>query len=66
MINSMQIKGNWNKLKGKLRQMFGQIAENDLIYERGRGVEMMGNLQVRLGKTKVKLFKIISGISKKK
>ena len=49
---SDKIKGNWNQMKGKLKQEYGQLTDNDLAYEEGKEDELVGRLQERLGKTK--------------
>lgn len=51
MPNSKEIKGNWNELKGKLKQKFAELTDDDLLYEEGKEDEMWGKLQKKLGKT---------------
>jgi uncharacterized protein YjbJ (UPF0337 family) len=51
MSNSEQIKGNWNELKGKLKQKFAELTEDDLLCDEGKEDEMWGKLQQKLGKT---------------
>ena len=62
MLHQMKdrVKGNWNELKGKLRQQFAVLTDNDLMYDEGKKDEMLGKLQIKLGKTKEELNKIIS------
>lgn len=52
MPNSDEIKGKWNELKGKLKQEYGELTDDDLTYEEGKEDEMWGKLQQKLGKTK--------------
>lgn len=52
MPNSDEIKGKWNELKGKLKQEYGDLTDDDLTYEDGKEDEMWGKLQQKLGKTK--------------
>jgi uncharacterized protein YjbJ (UPF0337 family) len=59
-MNTILAKGNWNEQKGKLKQKFAILTDNDLMYEEGRKDEMYGKLQIKLGKTKEELHKIIS------
>ncbi|MBK9419938.1 MAG: CsbD family protein [Flavobacteriales bacterium] len=47
-----KIKGNWNEMKGKLKQQYGQLTDNDLTYVEGKEDELYGRLQQKLGKTK--------------
>jgi uncharacterized protein YjbJ (UPF0337 family) len=51
MPNSKEIEGNWNELKGKLKQKFADLTDDDLLYEEGKEDEMWGKLQQKLGKT---------------
>ena len=58
-MNKTEVKGNWNEQKGKLKQKFAVLTDNDLLYEEGQQDEMYGKLQIKLGKTKEELHKII-------
>ncbi len=59
-MNSTEVKGNWNELTGKLKQKFAELTDNDLMFEEGKKEEMMGKLQIKLGKTKEEMEKIFS------
>jgi len=59
MKNITELKGNWNEQKGKLKQMFAILTDNDLMYKDGKKDEMFGKLQIKLGKTKEQLHEII-------
>jgi len=59
-MNTTEAKGNWNEQKGKLKQKFGFLTDNDLMYEEGKEDEMFGRLQIKLGKTKDALRKFIA------
>jgi uncharacterized protein YjbJ (UPF0337 family) len=58
IMNTTEVKGNWNEQKGKLKQKFAVLTDNDLMYEEGKQDEMYGRLQIKLGKTKEELHKI--------
>ena len=45
-------KGNWNKVRGKIKQKFGQLTDDDLMYQEGKEDELKGRLQKKLGKTR--------------
>lgn len=62
MTNITVIKGNWNEQKGKLKQKFAALTDNDLLFETGKKEEMLGRLQIRLGKTKEELLSIINAL----
>ncbi len=59
-MNTTEMKGNWNEQKGKLKQKFATLTDNDLAFAEGKKEEMMGKLQIKLGKTKEELHKLIS------
>ena len=61
-MNSTEMKGNWNEQKGKLKQKFAVLTDNDLMFEEGKEDEMFGKLQITLGKTKEELHKIIGNL----
>ena len=61
-MNTTEVKGNWNEQKGKLKQKFAVLTDNDLMFKEGKQEEMFGRLQVKLGKTKEELHKIISAL----
>ena len=51
MPNSTEIKGDWEQLKGKLKQKYAEVTDDDLLYDEGKEQEMWGRLQEKLGKT---------------
>ncbi len=61
-MNTTEVKGNWNEQKGKLKQKFAMLTDNDLMFEEGKKDEMFGKLQVKLGKTKEELYELIAGL----
>jgi len=61
-MNVIEVKGNWNEQKGKLKQRFAVLTDNDLMFEEGKKEEMLGRLQIKLGKTKEELHKIIEAL----
>ncbi|MEI6061653.1 MAG: CsbD family protein [Bacteroidota bacterium] len=60
-MNTTEVTGNWNEQKGKLKQEFANLTDNDLMFAEGKKDEMLGKLQIKLGKTKEELHKIMSG-----
>jgi uncharacterized protein YjbJ (UPF0337 family) len=61
-MNTTEVTGNWNERKGMLKQKFGFLTDNDLMFEEGKTDEMLGKLQIKLGKTKDELRKIIASL----
>ena len=61
-MNKLGIKGNWNEIKGKLKQKYSNLTDDDLIFAEGKEDELLGRLQQRLGKSKEDLKKEIERI----
>ena len=61
-MNTTEILGTWNEHKGMLRQKFAVLTDNDVMLEAGKQDEMIGRLQIKLGKTKEELHKIIASL----
>lgn len=55
----LKLKGNWNELKGKMKQSYGDLNDDDLTYEEGKDDEFIGRIQKKLGKTKEDVIKWI-------
>jgi len=51
-MNKLQIKGSWNEIKGKLKQQYGNLTDDDLVFAEGKEDELLGRLQKKLGKSK--------------
>jgi uncharacterized protein YjbJ (UPF0337 family) len=58
-MNKLQIKGNWNEIKGKLKQKFADLTDDDLTFVEGKEDEMLGRLQQRLGKSEEEIRRAI-------
>jgi uncharacterized protein YjbJ (UPF0337 family) len=58
-MNKLQIKGSWNELKGKLKQKYAQLTDDDLKYVEGKDDELVGKVHKRLGVTLEEARKII-------
>ncbi|MBR9831535.1 CsbD family protein [bacterium] len=63
-MNDLNIKGNWNQIKGKLQQKFGDLTNDDLMFIEGKENELLGRLQNRLGKKKEEVIGEIKSIIK--
>ena len=62
-MNKLQIKGNWNVLKGKLKQSYADLTDDDLKYVEGKEEELLGRLQKKTGKAKEELIDEINKLS---
>ena len=58
-MTTLKIKGTWNEIKGKLKQKYGELTDDDLVFADGKDDEMLGRLQKKLGKTKEDIRKEI-------
>lgn len=58
-MNTTELKGDWEVQKGKLKQKFAELTDDDLMYLEGKKDEMLGKLQKKLGKTKEEFHKIL-------
>ena len=51
-MTKLEIKGSWNEVKGKLKQKYAQLTDDDLLLVEGKDDELIGRLQTTLGRTK--------------
>ncbi|TFV92148.1 CsbD family protein [Algoriphagus kandeliae] len=56
---SLQLKGNWNQLKGQLKQKYASLTEDDLTFKEGQEDELLGLLQEKTGEKIEELRKMI-------
>ncbi|HEY9005783.1 MAG TPA: CsbD family protein [Ohtaekwangia sp.] len=56
----LKVKGDWNIIKGKLKQQFGDLTDNDLLFVKGKEEELVGRLQQKIGKTKQEIRDLLS------
>ncbi|GAA4468003.1 CsbD family protein [Nemorincola caseinilytica] len=59
-MNLTELKGNWNEMKGKLKQKYAQLTDDDLLFVEGKEDELVGRIQTRLGKTKDEVHKMLT------
>lgn len=57
-----KLKGNWKQIKGKLKQEYGELSDDDLAYQEGKEDELLGRLQEKLGKSKEEVKSYIDRI----
>ena len=61
-MNTQSMKGKWNELKGKLKQKYADLTDDDLTYAEGKEDELYGRLQQKLGKSKEEIKKEINSL----
>jgi uncharacterized protein YjbJ (UPF0337 family) len=59
-MNTLELKGNWNIAKGKLKQKYAQLTDDDLRFGDGQQDELIGHLQKRTGETKEAIEKAVN------
>lgn len=57
-----KMKGNWNQLKGKVKQQYGELTDDDLTYVEGKEDELLGRIQEKTGKTKEEIQRYINDL----
>ncbi|MEX0928314.1 MAG: CsbD family protein [Balneolales bacterium] len=60
-MDDLKIKGNWNEVKGRLKQQYSNLTDDDLQYTEGKTDELVGRIQQKTGKSKEEVEKMISG-----
>ncbi|PKR79697.1 general stress protein CsbD [Brumimicrobium salinarum] len=57
-----KIKGNWNQLKGKVKQKYADLTDDDLQYQEGKEDELIGRIQEKTGEAKEDIKKYIDNL----
>jgi uncharacterized protein YjbJ (UPF0337 family) len=55
----LNLKGNWNVAKGKLKKAYGDLTDDDLTYVEGQENELVGRIQKRLGTTAADVHRLL-------
>ena len=61
-MTKLEIKGTWNEIKGKLKQKYGNLTDDDLTFAEGKDDELLGRLQKKLGRTKEQIREELAGL----
>ena len=59
-MTTLKFKGDWNEVKGKLKQKYAQLTDDDLLFSEGKDDELLGRLQQKVGESKEKLREFIA------
>ena len=62
-MDTLEIKGKWNELKGKIKQSYASLTDDDLTYEEGKDDELLGRLQEKTGKSRDELVKWLRSLN---
>jgi uncharacterized protein YjbJ (UPF0337 family) len=60
VMNTLEMKGNWNIAKGKLKQKYAKLTDDDLSFANGKQDELVGRIQKRTGETKEAIEKAVN------
>lgn len=61
-MDKLDFKGKWNELKGKAKQEYGELTDDDLTYEEGKEDELVGRIQQKLGKAREEVVDWLKGL----
>ncbi|MCY7356713.1 MAG: CsbD family protein [Rudanella sp.] len=61
-MNETTLEGTWDKLKGKIKQAYGDLTDDDLTYAEGKEDEMWGRVQQKTGHTKDEINKRVADL----
>jgi uncharacterized protein YjbJ (UPF0337 family) len=59
-MSTLTVKGNWNIAKGKLKQKFAQLTDDDLQFVEGKEDELIGRIQKRTGQAKDEIERTVN------
>ena len=61
-MTKLELKGRWNEIKGKAKQKWAQLTDDDLLFEEGKEEEVIGRIQTRTGETKESIRDFIANL----
>ncbi|MBD3750174.1 MAG: CsbD family protein [Sphingobacteriales bacterium] len=61
-MDKLEIKGNWNELKGKIKSAYGNLTDDDLKYEEGKEDQLLGKIEQKTGKARDEIIKWIKSL----
>lgn len=61
-MDKLELKGKWNDIKGKAKEEYGMLTDNDLAYEEGQEDQLVGHLQEKLGKTRQEVVEWLNSL----
>jgi uncharacterized protein YjbJ (UPF0337 family) len=56
-MDKLELKGKWNEIRGKIKQSYADLTDDDLTYEEGKEDELYGRLQQKTGKSRDEVIK---------
>jgi uncharacterized protein YjbJ (UPF0337 family) len=62
MLNAQQVHGQWNSLRGKIKEKWGQLTDDDLRVVSGNVDQLVGTIQQKTGEAKEEIEQFINGL----
>jgi uncharacterized protein YjbJ (UPF0337 family) len=63
-MDTLRIKGNWNQMKGKIKQKYPDLTDDDLMFVNGKEDDLLGRIQRKTGKSRDEVVSYISSINR--
>ncbi|MCK7560183.1 CsbD family protein [Chitinophaga sedimenti] len=58
-MDTLIIKGSWNEIKGKLKQLYAELTDDDLLFEEGKEDRLIGRIQIKLGYSRDEVISLL-------
>jgi uncharacterized protein YjbJ (UPF0337 family) len=62
MMDRLRFKGNWNEMKGKIKQRWGDLTDDDLQFQEGKEDELVGRIQKKTGESREEVIRYINSL----
>ena len=62
-INAQEIQGQWNKIRGKVKEKWGQLTDDDLTLAGGNVDQLVGRIQQKTGATREAIEKFLDDLT---
>jgi uncharacterized protein YjbJ (UPF0337 family) len=62
-INAQELQGQWNKVRGQVRERWGQLTDDDLQIQSGNVDQLVGRIQQRTGETRESIEKFLGDLT---
>jgi uncharacterized protein YjbJ (UPF0337 family) len=61
-MDRLRFKGNWNEVKGKIKQRWGDLTDDDLTFQEGKEDELIGRIQRKTGESREEVVRYINSL----
>lgn len=63
-MDTLRIKVNWNQMKGKIKQKYPDLTNDDLLFVAGKEDDLLGRIQRKTGKSRDEVVSYINSINR--